>query len=201
MDTAEFHSIENNSPKSSHPRKIIVYSGALNIGYDFETVIRAAKLLEMEPLDFIIRGKGDLSEKLIEMVKENELTNVDIRTDLLTKVELVDFLNDADIFLLPMSPSGVIDQGLPTKVLEYQALGKPIVCISNGESSKYILKTQSGLVSSTRQPEELARLIKQLVNDDSLSKMLGNNGCANIKNNLTLEMIGKRLMDVISRSN
>ena len=93
----------------------------------------------------------------------------------------------------------VMDQGLPTKLLEYQALGKPIVCISNGEAGRYILKTQSGLVATTNQPEELAQLIMQLVNNCDLANKLGDNGFNNIKNNLTLEMIGKRFMDVVSK--
>jgi hypothetical protein len=55
-------------------------------------------------------------------------------------------------------------------------------------------------VATTRQPQELAELIMQLVNDQDLAKNLGNNGFNNINNNLTLEIIGKRFMDVISRS-
>jgi hypothetical protein len=39
----------------------------------------------------------------------------------------------------------------------------------------------------------------QLVNDEDLAKRLGNNGFNNINNNLTLEKVGKRLMDVIRR--
>ncbi|MGC1131845.1 MAG: glycosyltransferase family 4 protein, partial [Nitrososphaeraceae archaeon] len=200
VDTLLFQSPKLDSCITNHTRKTIMYSGALNRGYDFETVIRAAKLLELEPVRFIIRGTGEHSDKLIKMIKASRVTNVAIRTDLLPKMELVSFLNSADIFLLPMSPSGVIDQGLPTKILEYQALGKPIVCISTGEAGKYIIKTHSGLVATTRQPEELARLIMKLVNDMDLAKKLGSNGFNNIKSNLTLEMVGKRLMDVINRS-
>ena len=200
VDTAEFQSFKNNSSMTNHTRKTVVYSGALNIGYDFETVIKAEKILELEPVHFIIRGKGELTDKITKMVKDNGVTNVEVSTDLLPKVELVAFLNNADIFLLPMSPSGIIDQGLPTKILEYQALGKPIVCISTGESAQYILRTHSGLVATSRRPEELSRLIMQLVKDDELAKGLGINGSNYIKNNLTLEMVGMRLMDVISRS-
>ena len=47
--------------------------------------------------------------------------------------------------------------------------------------------------------EELAELIMKLVNYKDLAKRLGNNGFNNINNNLTLNMIGKRLMDVIRR--
>jgi phosphatidylinositol alpha-1,6-mannosyltransferase len=150
---------------------------------------------------FIIRGIGVLSDKVSQMVKEYDVKNVDVRTDLLSQEKLVSILNSADIFILPMNlDARVMDQGLPTKLLEYQALGKPIVCISDGEAGKYIQKTQSGLVTVTRQPEELAHLIMNLVNDENLAKTLGNNGFNNINNNLTLEMVGKRFMDVITRS-
>jgi L-malate glycosyltransferase len=161
--------------------------------------MKSAKLLESEPVFFIIRGRGELLDRLNQMIKEYELRNVEIRTDLLSKEELAFFLNNADIFLLPMSSSQVIDQGLPTKLLEYQAIGKPIICISNGEAGKYITKTQSGLATTSRQPEELARLIMRLVNDEELTKRLGANGFNNVNSHLTLEIIGKRLMSIIRR--
>jgi glycosyltransferase involved in cell wall biosynthesis len=187
-------------PTTKTKTTTIMYSGNLNLGYDFETVIRAAKLLELQPVYFIIRGTGVLSDKVSQMVKEYDVKNVEVRTDLLSQEQLVSVLNSADIFLLPMNlDARVLDQGLPTKLLEYQALGKPIVCISDGEAGKYIIETQSGLVATTRQPQELAHLIMQLVNDKDLAKRLGNNGFNNINNNLTLEMIGKRLMDIIRR--
>ncbi len=200
VDTNKFYMVKKSSSISNSNKKTIMYSGNLNIGYDFETVIKSAKLLELQPICFIIRGIGVMSDSVRLMIKEYNAKNVDLRTDLLSTDELVSFLNSADIFLLPMTLSAtVMDQGLPTKLLEYQALGKPIVCISNGEAGKYIEKTQSGLVATTRQPEELAQLIMQLVNDEDLAKRLGNNGFNNINNNLTLEKVGKRLMDVIRR--
>jgi glycosyltransferase involved in cell wall biosynthesis len=202
VDISKFQSPNSTNRSSlakSNTKKTIMYSGNLNIGYDFETVFQSAKLLSPEPVRFIIRGTGELSDKLRQMRKEYNLSNLEVRTELLSREELVSLLGSADIFLLPMSKlSKAIDQGLPTKVLEYQAFGKPIVCISDGEAGKYIQTTQSGLTSETRTPEELARMIMMLVKDDDLAKKLGSNGLNYIKNNLTLEMVGKRLMDVVA---
>jgi colanic acid biosynthesis glycosyl transferase WcaI len=205
VDTNIFHSLErNNSSKDNNNHrnkktKTVMYSGAISVGYDLEIIIKSAKLLESEPVYFIIRGRGELLDRLIQMIKEYELKNVEIRTDLLSKEELASFLSDADIFLLPMSSSRVIDQGLPTKLLEYQAFGKPIICISSGEAGKYITKTQSGLATTSRQPEELAQLVMRLVNDEELTRRLGANGFNNVNSHLTLEIIGKRLMNIIRR--
>jgi glycosyltransferase involved in cell wall biosynthesis len=207
VDTKIFHSREENSSSNDNRRlhynkktkKTIMYSGAISTGYDFDIVLKAAKLLESEPVYFVIRGKGELSDRLNQMIKQYDIRNVDITTDFLSKEELVSFLSNADIFLLPMSSSQVIDQGLPTKLFEYQALGKPIICISSGEAGQYIAKTQSGLVTASRQPEELAQLIMHLVNNEELMKKLGTNGYNNVNRYLTVEIIGKRFMDIIRR--
>ena len=203
VDTERFSShavmpsFRNNAGSSV---KIIVYSGILTNAYDFDTVLKAAKILEAKPVHFIIRGTGDLANKLQTKIENFSLSNVEIRTDTLSRDELISFLNSADIFLLPMNSFNIVDQGLPTKTLEYQAMGKPIVCISNGEAGKYIKETHSGLVTGSRDPKELAGLILNLVNDDNLARTMGNNGYNYIKNNLTLEMIGKRFMKVIAES-
>jgi glycosyltransferase involved in cell wall biosynthesis len=203
VDTNIFHSLDrNNSSNDSHHNKktkTIMYSGALSVGYDLEIIMKSAKLLQSEPVYFIIRGRGELLDRLNQIIKQYDIRNVEITTDLLSKEQLVSFLDNADIFLLPMSSSKVIDQGLPTKLLEYQAFGKPIICISNGEAGRYITQTQSGLTTTSRQPEELARLIMRLVNDEELTKRLGNNGLNNVNSHLTLEIIGKRLMSIIRR--
>lgn len=200
VDTRRFDDHEFKTSTSKEGKKIIMYSGNLNIGYDFDIVFACAKLLELEPVHFIIRGTGELSEKLKQMVAEYGLENLDVKIELLSQKELNSVLSSAHVFLLPMSSVSVsADQGLPTKVLEYQALGRPIVCISDGEAGAYIARTQSGLVSKTRTPEELARLIMNLVNDESLAKKLGSNGFQHIRKNLTLDLIGKRIMSVITK--
>jgi glycosyltransferase involved in cell wall biosynthesis len=201
VDTAKFSSIRGLQDVSTKgAKKIIVYSGILTNAYDFETILEAAKILDSEPVHFIIRGTGDYANKLQTMIERYNLFNSEIRTNTLSRDDLISFLNTADIFLLPMNSFNIVDQGLPTKTLEYQAMGKPIICISNGEAGRYINETQSGLVTRDRDPNKVADLIMNLVNDEDLARTLGSNGCNYIKNNLTLEMIGKRFMKVITES-
>lgn len=202
VDTTLFHPIEdhqNTNDPNPQEDTILMYSGALALGYDFETILRAAKILESERVHFIIRGSGEMTDNIRNMIKQYQLRNVKLDTKLLPKQDLISFLNNADIFLLPMSSVGVIDQGLPTKIIEYQALGKPIVCISAGEAGRYITKTQSGLVTQERNPKVVAGIIMQLVNDKEYARQLGMNGLNNIKNNLTLTAVGKRIIDIIKQ--
>jgi colanic acid biosynthesis glycosyl transferase WcaI len=194
VDITKFNVINETRIKNS--QKVIMYSGAINIGYDFDPVIQAAKLLESQHISFVIRGTGDMVDELGEMIKKYGVTNVTVNTELLEKTKLISLLKTADIFLLPMA-FGVIDSGLPTKLLEYQALGKPIICISDGEAGNYIQKTHSGLVARNKDPKQISELILKLIKDENLAKQLGKNGHDYINKNLTLQSIGKRLVSII----
>ncbi len=194
-------SVYANRREFSRTNTVIVYSGALGIGYDFEPVIRAAKILEKQPVKFIIRGSGTLAhdeERINQMIGQMGANNIELRTKWLSPKELLDFLNQADIFVLPMSFVVGFDKGLPTKLLEYQALGKPIICISNGEASHFVLRTRSGLVSKSKDAHEIADLIMKLAVDKDLANELGMNGYNFIQENLTLKKIGERFMKIIA---
>jgi len=187
-------------PKNNHiHNKIftIIYSGAINIGYDFNPVIQVAKELENYPICFIIKGSGDKINELKNLIKHSGVQNIKVNTAYFEKKNLIDFLNTADVFLLPMN-SGVIDSGLPTKILEYQALAKPIICISDGESGKYVNRTNCGLVIKNKDVDELKKSILKLFSDPELRNQLGKNGLTYIEKNLTIEQIGNRLLKLIN---
>ena len=190
-----------NKEKFANSSTLIVYSGALGIGYDFEPIIMAAKLLEKQPVKFIIRGSGTLAhdeDRIRHMINQLNPTNIELKTERLSPKNLLDFLNRADIFVLPMSFVVGFDKGLPTKLLEYQALGKPVICISNGEAADFVCKTRSGLVSKSKDPQKIADLIMKLTVDKALAKELGTNGYNFIQENLTLEKIGERFMRILA---
>jgi len=153
----------------------VMYSGVLGPAYDFKTVLQAAKQLS-----------------------NLNLENILLDTNLVSKINLVEILNSADVFLLPMKRIKAADDGLPTKIFEYQAMAKPIICCCRGESARYINFTQSGVVLEPGYPEELAKVITRLYNDGKLTKKLGVNGKIYVENNLSIEKIGRRMYDVMS---
>jgi len=92
-----------------------------------------------------------------------------------------------------MSSASFVDEGLPTKVFEYQGYGKPVVCCSDGESARYVQMTESGLVVRCGDPEALANAVLRLYRDRELAWELGWNGWKYVSENLTSERIGERM--------
>jgi len=178
-------------------RFVLMYSGALGVGYDFETVLKAASLLaDYKDIMFVIRGMGECEHEIRRMKERFGLRNVVIDTTYLSRSRLISFLSSADVFLLPMKQASAVEEGLPTKIFEYQALGKPIICVSKGEPASYINFTKSGLVVEPGNSEALAATILRLYKDRKLAWELGTNGYKNVSQNLTSERIGERLYAV-----
>lgn len=197
VDVAKFSSSPKDLPKNA--RKVVLYSGAITKGYDFEVVVKAAKLVNDKNIHFIIRGTGDAAGEVKDLIAKHNVRNIELRVGVLPKDELISLLRSADIFLLPMSPAGIIDEGLPTKILEYQAIGRPIVCISDGEAARFIKSSNTGIVTS-RDPKVLAETVATLAENEELASRLGENASAYVRTHLTLEKIGMRFFQVISKA-
>jgi len=95
-----------------------------------------------------------------------------------------------------MSSTGFVDEGLPTKVFEYQAYGKPIICCSKGEPARYVEAVRSGLVVKPGDPEAIAQAVLRLYKNRNLGDELGLNGWKHVSENLTSEKIGERMYNV-----
>jgi glycosyltransferase involved in cell wall biosynthesis len=179
---------------------IVMYSGILGVGYDFNCILKAAKKLEdYKSIKFVIRGIGEVEDKLRKMISEYDIKNLELDANYVSKTKLAQILSSADLFLLPMSIRSNADEGLPTKIFEYQAFGKPIICCSQGQSAKYIRSTDSGLVVKPEDHQALAEAILKLYRDEKLRHRLGMNGSYYVSQNLTSEKIGEQMLKVFSK--
>jgi glycosyltransferase involved in cell wall biosynthesis len=185
--------------KNSKDQFVVMYSGNLGLGYDFDVVFEAARLLDKnDDIIFIIRGVGEMAQSLKMAISERGLRNVVLNTSFLPKDELSTLLGSADVFVLPMATLVFIDQGLPTKVFEYQAYGKPIICVSGGVTARYVESTESGLVIEPGDANGFAEAVTRLYSDRQLCVELGLNGREYVKEHMTSEKIGAHMYNILS---
>ncbi len=186
------------SRKRPENRFVVMYSGVLGLGYDFDVVLEAAALLSKnEDVVFIIRGVGDMAQSLKDAIGELGLRNVVLNTDYLTKEKLASLMDSADVFMLPMAAMSFVDLGLPTKVFEYQAYGKPIICISGGEPARYVEATKSGLVVEPNDADGFAGAVVRLYEDREFAVELGLNGRRHVLMDFTAKKIGERMYQLL----
>ena len=192
VDTDAFQLLTPSEPSESTQFKI-VYSGLLGVAYDFKIVLDAAKnLQEEDDYHFLIRGVGEMEAYIRNEILEMKLSNVTFDTEFLEQHQLIELLTEADALLLPMTSHSSSDTGLPTKLLEYMACGRPIICISSGESARIVREANCGIVVPFENAPNLAKAIRELRNNSN-REILGRNGREYAEENFSLGKIAKKL--------
>ena len=108
-------------------------------------------------------------------------------------------LSDAEVLLLPLSGLENVERGISSKLYEYQAAGKPIICCSSGMPGRYVSETGSGLVVEPGDYEGLARSILYLRDHPGDAEGFGENGRRYVESNLSIDQIGLKMMMVFNQ--
>ncbi len=175
----------------------VLYIGAFSPAYDFDQVFRAAELLAAIPdVEFVIRGGGELANVLKSKVKGMELKNVEVVDTIVSRKKVASILGQADVLLLPLSGVGSIEMGISSKLYEYQAAGKPIICCSNGQPARYVSETSSGIVVEPGHYESLSKAVRYLRSDRVVCARFGEAGRRYVEENVSIEKTGMKMRTV-----
>ena len=176
----------------------VLYSGAFSVAYDFDQVLMAAKILESKNGDirFVLQGKGELADYIKRKIVELKLGNVLLIDKLLSREEVSELLNEADVLIQPLGDYGKPHMGISTKLYEYQAVGKPIICCSSGMPGVYISKTKCGIVVKPGDHESLAEAVLYLKDNPKIVEQMGKNGRCYVEKYVAIERIGQIMLEV-----
>ena len=198
VDTSKFKLMNVDSDSNGFFR--VLYSGAFSVAYDFDQVLMAARLLEKERVEFILQGGGELLNDIKNKFKELNLKNVRIIDRILSREEVAELLNTADALILPLKDFGRPYLGISSKLYEYQAVGKPIICCATGQPARYIEETGSGIVVKPGDSKAIAKTVLYLKQNEKERKKLGENGRRYVLENLRIERIGETMRVVLEKS-
>ena len=193
-------SYEEKSVKDRDGKFTVLYIGAFSPAYDFDQGFRAAELLaSFSDVEFVIQGGGELADALKSKVKEMELRNVKVVDRIVSRDEVARILGEADALLLPLNGIGSIEMGISSKIYEYQAAGRPIICCSSGQPARYVSETRSGIVVEPGDFEGLAEAILCLYRSKEVANCFGEAGRRFVEENLSLNKIGSRMIRVFKQ--
>jgi glycosyltransferase involved in cell wall biosynthesis len=133
------------------------------------------------------------------MVEELRLRNVRIIDKILSRDEVAKLLSEADALILPLKDFERPYLGISSKLYEYQAAGKPIICCADGQPAEYVEETRSGIVVKPGDYEALARAVLHLKNNPDLARELGSSGRRYVEDNLSIEGIGREMVAAFNK--
>jgi colanic acid biosynthesis glycosyl transferase WcaI len=177
----------------------VLYSGGFSIAYDFDQIFKAAKIIEdVDPtVEFVIQGKGELLNIMRSKVNELNLKSVQILDKLLSRAAVGEFLSQADVLILPLTDFKTPYRGMSSKLYEYQAVGKPIICCSEGIPRNYVEETHSGLCVNPGDYKALAKAIIFLRSNEKIARTMGINGRKFVEKENSIQAIGLQMKTIL----
>lgn len=177
---------------------VVLYLGAFSPAYDFQQVLKAAKLLEDEKdVRIVLQGAGEVLAKVEKGTTALGLTNVTINGYVIPRQQAAGLMLASDALLLPLSGLPNIELGFSSKIYEYQAAGKPIICCSNGNAAQYIETTGSGVRIMPGDYAALAKAVRFLKQNPTIAEMMGRAGRSSVERNYSIESVGHSILELV----
>ena len=200
-DLARVRLVGRDSPLMSMGRTILCYVGAMNPQDGIDYLLRALGHLvhDLKRTDFycVLIGDGDSREELESQALELGLGEYVRFTGFIPDEDMMRYLSTADICLDPNPSSPLNDVSTWIKVMEYMALGKPIVSFDLKETR--ISAGEAALYVTPNDEIAFARAIVRLMDDPSKRSQMGAYGRTRVHDELNWDVTSQNLLKAYRR--
>ncbi len=167
------------NPSYRQGRKYLIgYMGVMGepegIDYLLRIIHYIVRKKERQDIHFMLIGSGPAIEKLKALSEKLELTEFVEFTGFKTGKELLERLSSCDVCVEPSPTSAYNENCTMNKILEYMALGKPIVQFDLREGRRSA--EGASLYAKPNDEVEFAHLILKLLNSPELQQEMGAEG-------------------------
>jgi glycosyltransferase involved in cell wall biosynthesis len=177
-------------------RVVLGYLGAMNPQDGVDYLLRSLDYLRhsLNRSDFycVLIGDGDSLAELKALAVNLRLDHCVMFTGFIPDGDMVRYLSTVDICLDPNPSSPLNDVSTWIKVMEYMALGKPVV--SFGLKETKISAGDAALYATPNDEAEFARRIATLMDDESLRARMGEVGTMRVRNELGWHVTSQNLL-------
>ena len=168
-------------------RMEILYAGNMGLAQDVSLLLELAERFRDEPrVHFKLIGYGYRKDALKQTIKERGFKNF-LFLEAMPRTEAFQAIKNADVAFVSLIEQDVFDTVIPGKLIDYMAVGKPIVAAVSGHAADVIEAADVGFVSRKRDIEEIERMLRELLERPDLRESLGANGIRYVKENLCWE--------------
>ena len=152
-----------NFEANSSDEFIVTYTGAIGQINNLDVAIGAARILQREypNIKFLFVGDGPEKGRLLEVVREEKLNNVEFSPPV-AKSKVIEMFLKSDVLFFHLQDSPVFKYGISSnKLFDYLASGKPIIFSSNSINNP-VEEARAGITVPPDNPQALAEAIIEL---------------------------------------
>jgi putative colanic acid biosynthesis glycosyltransferase WcaI len=153
-------------------RFVVGYVGNIGLAQGLDTLFAAAHHLRREPAAFLLVGDGVERQRLEWRAREEGLANVRFLPGV-PRPRVAGVLAACDALLVMLRDDPLFEITIPSKVYEYMAAGKPILCSVNGETAELVRQAGCGIALPAADGAALASGVRKLMSDRAGARSLG----------------------------
>jgi glycosyltransferase involved in cell wall biosynthesis len=160
---------------------------------DYPSYFKAAGLIleKRQDITFVAIGANTDSPESIGLIGKKYISNF----RLLGKQNGVEsYINAMDICVL-----STFTEGISNAVLEYMALGKPVIVTRGGGTCEIVSEGISGFLIDPLDPDALAGKIEILLSDPKLRTEMGSAGQERIREEFSIDQMVKKYTELYSK--
>lgn len=181
---------------------VVLYAGAFALTYDFDALLKAAKILEDEHIVFVILGDGDAKHQITDTIKQLNLKNVIMAPPVAGAEKVAKCINYSDVCVMPLKPEMLTSTiTRPSKVFEFWACGKPVISCTKGEMEHLTNESGAGIVVEPGDIEGLAAAIKRLYQNPEETNEMGKNAREYVVQRFSYESLQASLVSTLEKVN
>jgi glycosyltransferase involved in cell wall biosynthesis len=154
---------------------LVTFAGTHGIAQALPSVLEAAPLLE--GVEFAFVGDGPMKPQLEQHARDLGLQNVHFHQQVPMN-ESPAILASSDALLVPLSAHPTFAQFVPSKLVDFMAVGRPVVLAAAGEAARLVERAGAGIVVPPEDPPALADGIRTLAGDPDAARAMGRRGRA-----------------------
>jgi len=157
---------------------------------DYKTFLSAAQTILKQRTDvtFVAIGyqtDSIIIKSLIETKWSQYFKFLGIKTD------IESYINAMDICVL-----STFSEGISNSILEYMALGKPVVATEGGGTNEILIDNQTGFLVKTSDSKDLSEKIQMLLQNENLRINMGNSGKKCIQEKFSIDKMTNKYISL-----
>jgi len=154
-------------------------------------LIEAAELVlkKNSNIKFVIAGTGPLEEQLKQRVREKGLEQSFVFTGFIRDIGRI-------YNILDVNMACSVSEALCLSLIEGMSIGKPMIGSNVGGVPEIITHMETGLLVQPRNPEELAKAILKLAEDDELRNTMGEKAAKLMQEKFSASIMAKNILEL-----
>lgn len=181
-------------PRRGGPLRVL-YAGTVGLAHGLETLVDAARIAGPDVVQVTIAGGG----AELAALRARPAPNVEL-LGVVAAQRVPDLYASADAGVVLLRDVPLLDEALPTKLLEVMAAARPVLICARGESAAVVREAGAGVVVAPGDGRALAGALHDLAADRDGAQRMGAAGRRYVCEHFTADRQLDRWAALISRA-